>query len=298
MRAAALEFLRRPDVGGSGQLIAWSQLTRGFVVDGRRIPLAIQRGIFTPRRCLAPLSILAAAARPGRPRRYADEWTSDDLIRYRYQGEDPQAPDNIGLRRALVDHLPLVYLEGRSPGRYRAEFPVHVVADDPATLSVLIDPADAVVALALPEAASLDAPTRAYRRRLVRQRLHQRAFRDRVVRAYRERCAICGLRHEELLDAAHIVADRDPAGEPLVPNGLALCKLHHAAFDGYLLGVRPDLRVELRPDILLESDGPMLRHGLQLVDRQRLTVLPWRSAERPDPDRLAHRYREFRDRIA
>jgi hypothetical protein len=28
-----------------------------------------------------------------------------------------------------------------------------------------------------------------------------------------------------LLEAAHIVADRDPEGEPRVSNGLALCKL-------------------------------------------------------------------------
>ena len=54
------------------------------------------------------------------------------------------------------------------------------------------------------------------------------------------------LRHQELLEAAHIVADRDPEGEPKVRNGLALCKLHHAAFDCHIIGVNPDYRVEDR----------------------------------------------------
>jgi hypothetical protein len=59
-----------------------------------------------------------------------------------------------------------------------------------------------------------------------------------VLRAYRDCCAVCRLRHEELLDAAHILPDGHPRGEPVVRNGLALCKLHHAAFDRHILGIR------------------------------------------------------------
>src|SRR5207249_358465 len=90
------------------------------------------------------------------------------------------------------------------------------------------------------------------------------------------------LRHEELLDAAHILPDGHPRGEPVVPNGLALCKLHHAAFDRHVLGVRPDLTVELRPDVLREPDGPMLKCGLQGFQDARL-LLPRDPALRPDP---------------
>jgi hypothetical protein len=43
-------------------------------------------------------------------------------------------------------------------------------------------------------------------------------------------------------------------GDPTVSNGLALCKLHHSDFDGHILGVRPDLVVEIREDILREKD--------------------------------------------
>ena len=51
---------------------------------------------------------------------------------------------------------------------------------------------------------------------------------------------LCKLRHAELLDAAHIIADANDEGLPIVPNGLALCKIHHAAFDKNIIGISPD----------------------------------------------------------
>ena len=130
--------------------------------------------------------------------------------------------------------------------------------------------------------------------RLTRQRLHQLVFRQRVLRAYRNSCSVCRLRHVELLDAAHILPDADPRGDPLVPNGLVLCKLHHAAFDRHIIGLRPDLIVEVRHDILEEVDGPMLRHGLQELQGNRLLVIPGRRDERPNPEFLAERSERFR----
>jgi putative restriction endonuclease len=97
---------------------------------------------------------------------------------------------------------------------------------------------------------------------LVRQRIHQQAFRERVVAAYRSQCAMCRLRHASLLDAAHIVPDSEE-GEPAVSNGLALCKLHHAAFDNFLVSVTPDYSIQVRASVLEEEDGPILEHGLK-----------------------------------
>jgi len=48
-----------------------------------------------------------------------------------------------------------------------------------------------------------------------------------------------------LLDAAHIVSDADEGGEPIVPNGLRLCSIHHHAFNEDLVGVAPNLRVHV-----------------------------------------------------
>jgi putative restriction endonuclease len=69
---------------------------------------------------------------------------------------------------------------------------------------------------------------------------------------------MCRLRHTPLLDAAHILPDRDERGNPEIPNGLSLCKIHHSAYDVGILGVDPDCRIHLRSDVLEEHDGPML----------------------------------------
>jgi putative restriction endonuclease len=138
------------------------------------------------------------------------------------------------------------------------------------------------------------APERRYTRRLTLQRLHQVLFRPVVLRAYNSSCAICGLTQVKLLDAAHILPDRHPNGEPVVSNGLALCKLHHAAYDADMLGIRPDYTVEVRADILAETGGPMLLHGLQEMHGIKIT-LPRSRYDRPDRHRLEERYAEFRN---
>ena len=106
-------------------------------------------------------------------------------------------------------------------------------------------------------------------------------------------CALCRLRHTELLDAAHITPDIEEEGDPVVSNGLSLCKLHHAAFDNFFFTVTPDYRVEVRPSILGESDGPMLIIGLQDINGS-LIQLPTRAAQRPDVARLEKRLEIFR----
>ena len=73
---------------------------------------------------------------------------------------------------------------------------------------------------------------------------------------------------------------------------MSLCRLHHAAFDRLLLGVHPSYVIHVRRDILEEVDGPMLRHGLQGLEGQRI-VVPRRVVERPDEVRLGARWEEF-----
>jgi putative restriction endonuclease len=166
-----------------------------------------------------------------------------------------------------------------------------VVADDPASQTFTVACED--VALLWPELAPTvvgDVRRRFVTRRAL-ARLHQAAFR--VIRAYREQCSVCHLRHLQLLDAAHILADAHAEGEPVVANGLSLCKIHHAAFDANILGVRPDYVIEIRRDVLTETDGPMLTHGLQEHHGGAL-FLPHAVHERPSTERLALRYEEFR----
>ena len=55
---------------------------------------------------------------------------------------------------------------------------------------------------------------RRYEATEVRRRIHQGAFRERVLLGYQRRCAFCNLAHEELLDAAYITPDSASHGEP------------------------------------------------------------------------------------
>jgi putative restriction endonuclease len=61
----------------------------------------------------------------------------------------------------------------------------------------------------------------------------------------------------------HIVPDVETAGIAAVVNGLALCAIHHLAFDRNLLGIDPDGVVHIAGRLLREIDGPMLQTGLQ-----------------------------------
>lgn len=193
----------------------------------------------------------------------------------------------------MRQQIPLVYFHGIVPGRYIASWPVYIVGDDPGALTFTVAVDERQLAFTAPA----DDPEVDIRRRYVtrqeRYRVHQQAFRERVLAAYREHCAICRLRHQELLEAAHIIADADPEGEPKVSNGLALCTLHHAAFDSHMIGVRPDYRVEVRVDVLEEIDGPMLKHGLQGFHGS-LLLVPIRESLRPDRRFLEERYALFR----
>lgn len=86
--------------------------------------------------------------------------------------------------------------------------------------------------------------------------------------------------------------DRDERGRPEVPNGLALCKIHHTSFDAQILGIDPDLRIHVREDIQRERDGPMLRHGLQAMAGALIQV-PRPQQLRPRPEYLEVRFAEF-----
>jgi putative restriction endonuclease len=240
------------------------------------------------------LSITTAPPSLRKPPPYDDRISQDSLLRYRYRGSDPQHPENVGLRLLWQARIPLIYFYGVIPGKYYPVFPAWIVADNPAALEVTVEADDPASSAAIFDGSAVfDAPDRRrYVTREVEQRLHQHVFRERVVAAYGCRCAICRLKHGELLDAAHIVEDKDPRGVAEVCNGLALCKLHHAAFDGNFLGITPDYVIRLRDDIRQEHDGPMLIYGIQAFHDQKIRT-PRQPALRPNRDLLAERFARF-----
>ena len=290
VRTAAFGWLAS-QVSGEEGVVSRDVIARGFEFGGERVRFVGPQGIFKPVMMDLPLSITTSPNSP-----YDDEMGADKLLRYKYRGEDPYHRDNVGLRTAMEYRLPLVYFHGLVPGRYMAIWPVYVVGDAMGALefsvtceaSTLIDPVFSLQ----DEGEPFGELKREYVATEVQRRIHQGAFRERVLRAYRNQCAFCALQHVELLDAAHITPDSALHGEPVVSNEMSLCRLHHAAFDRLMLGVHPSYVIHVRRDILEEVDGPMLKHGLQGLQGQRI-LAPSRRVERPDEGRLGERWEQF-----
>jgi putative restriction endonuclease len=273
-------------------------LRAGFIFQGERIPLLNpQRGIFKPRAMRFLLSIRTVFPRAGNRVWYDDQrevhnqiYGGNESVDYAFMGDDPDAADNRWLREAADQGIPLVYFLGIAPGAYQAILPAFISGWDPQNLKaqvVFSDPSTA--SLQPPE----DATERRYGLRTVKQRLHQAQFRAAVIAAYDGRCALSRLPEARLLDAAHIVADADERpGQPVVPNGLPLSKIHHAAFDAHLIGIDPDYRLHVSQQLLSQRDGPVLE-ALKSLNGQ-VIHLPRRDRDRPDRDRLAARFEIFR----
>lgn len=276
-----------------------------FKLDGSLAQVMdFNRGIWNPSALSSTLSVVSDAHQGGRiwgagGRTYADRINMDTgLLEYSFQAGNPSAGANIKLRMAIQTGMPIFVLRKYGPNFYVPIFPSYVVGEDLERKLVFIAMEDSIRTAF--QVGGSDALDKAYVERVVRQRVHQPMFRARVMQAYtlpsrsgssRPTCAICRLQHPELLDAAHIVADAD-AGEARVTNGLALCKIHHAAYDENLVGIAPDYRVHVNHDLLAEVDGPMLTHGFQAMHLEKL-ALPERHADWPSPENLEQRFEVF-----
>ena len=114
------------------------------------------------------------------------------------------------------------------------------------------------------------------------------AFRDEVLRAYQRRCAVCDFDirvEDELLglEAAHI--QWHAAGGPdIVPNGLALCVVHHKALYRGALGLQHDEEGRLK--ILISSEVSGLSGAVRwLLDFHHQPLRrPQHRAWEPRPD--------------
>ena len=296
MRVAAFgQVLRLSELQNN---ITRAELRRGFTYEGERIPLVNpQRGIFKPRQMRYLLSITTVYPSPGKRVWYDDQrqvhsqiFESREAVDYAFMGTNPDAADNRWLREALENRVPVIYFLGVAPGLYQAIIPTYISGWDANALKARIvfgiqDQADYVA----PESVN----ERRYALQTVKQRLHQASFREAVITAYNGRCALSGLPEQRLLDAAHIISDKDERlGQPVVPNGLPLSKIHHAAFDAHLIGIDPDYRLHVSGRLLDQHDGPMLEALKQLNGE--MIHLPTRTKDYPDRDRLARRYEQFK----
>lgn len=68
----------------------------------------VLKGIWKPRVLNLPLSITTAPVMANQPRPYDDGFEANGLFRYRYREENPNHPDNSGLREIMLRRMPPV----------------------------------------------------------------------------------------------------------------------------------------------------------------------------------------------
>lgn len=193
---------------------------------------------------------------------------------------------------------PLVYFHGIEPGKYLATWPVYIISDDQSSLTFKIAVDDAIPTFEYSEIsisrqiAEVSDARHAHLTATVKVRLQQRSFREKVLDAYQSQCAFCRLKHRELFDAAHIIPDNMPDGKSTIENGMSLCKLHHSAYDSFIIGVTPEYIIQVREDILEEEDGPVLQHALKGLHKTKL-ILPNLKTQYPSREALERRYSRY-----
>lgn len=264
-----------------------------FVYDGETVRLIDpQGGIWNPGASWTASPALSATLSINTTLSgiYDDQEVADGLWRYDYQSGGVEGK-NTKLRKAWELQLPIIWFRQQEIGRRYVPYLVYVIDDFPELGYCLISP-DLSLSLAIKTG---DEIQKRYALREMKQRLHQPAFRAKVLSAYGVRCAVCNLQMGALLEGAHITPDSDPNSSTKVNNGICLCKIHHSAYDATLLGIDTDFSIHIRADVMQESDGPMLKYGLQEMHGKDL-ILPSQQDHWPDLSRLSHRFHEFEEK--
>jgi len=239
------------------------------------------------------LSVKTTKPKQGRIARYDDVVGSDGYFSYAFQGNDPGNHDNSALRESFEDQSPLIYFYALVPGLYQILYPSYIIDWDPRALRCTVAVGSSQeLALVSEVRESGDRIDRRYSTIEAKVRLHQAEFRELVLAAYGRRCAISGLPIPDLLEAAHIIPDRDERGRPEIGNGICLSTLHHTAYDRNLLGIDPDGRIHVARRVLEQHDGPTLEMAIKEYHEHKIH-LPRHIEDRPNRDYLAERFELF-----
>ncbi len=125
--------------------------------------------------------------------------------------------------------------------------------------------------------------------------LRNRAFRQAILESYGYRCAVCGMKiyspntRQWEVEAAHIVP-RSSNGKDDILNGIALCHLHHWAFDvgWFTLEDNFTIRASKRINELPADFGNLWDYNFmeQLSNENLLIFLPEKKEIHPHPNAI------------
>lgn len=186
----------------------------------------------------------------------------------------------------------------------RGGFPPDLLAalrDDPQLVAMI---AQRIVDAHFPESirndvlAAVGLPTEAVGMMSAQEQARRRdpAFREKVLLAYQYRCAVCGhdlrLGRQTIgLEAAHIKWFQ-ARGPDVVPNGIALCSMHHKVFDLGAFTILPDTYQIVFSQHLNGSDEAAAR---MLAYQGAGLIMPQSNEYLPKPEFLAwHRKEVFK----
>ena len=276
-----------------GDNIPWSAISQGFTVHGEKILLSSRaEGIFKPAQMQrGVISIKTTVPREGRINMYADSTESDGTFAYALKGNDPNEPRNLGLRACLENRWPVIYFYAVAESVYKAIYPCFIEGIDTDAMMCRVSVAADLSSPNLQDSEAWRIERR-YVLRTTKARLHQAEFRDQVLTAYGERCAMTALPVPELLEAVHIVPDNHELGVASIENGICLSRVHHRAFDANLIGVTPDYTVHVSKRLMALQDGVILESGLKALHGQELH-LPRKKKNWPRKELLALRFEQF-----
>ena len=299
IRAQAFTALEELLVAAGGRL-PWNQIAQGFTYQGEKIHFAGRAlGIFKPKQMTAALSVKTSRPRPGRASWYRDQDIDIDattgLLSYDLQ-QTAAHPSNRDLLRAYERRAPLIYFRAVEPSLYEAIWPVWIEDFSIREQRVLLAAVDVkrggVSSVLAGNPLQVAERERTYSLVTARHRNHQAWFSSRTKAAYGYRCAFSGLPLGSLLVGAHIKSD-EHGGPASVTNGICMSTLHHAAFDRYLIGVDPDLRIHVSDRVIEARDGPLL-HSLQALAGNRLGT-PVETGAHPNREFLEWRFSNFQN---
>lgn len=289
---AAMQWFEAQQMSGH-ELLTHKELMEGFSWHGHRFRLTHQsQGIWKPQPFAAALTFKTAAPTPGKEAPYADRIDDSGLLRYKFSETKKWAND--AMKVAAQRRYPLAWLVGikSTPSTlfYYARFPAYIVDIDNRNTEFII----AINETTPSSSDHKDSGKieKKYVSRWTKERIHQHDFREHVLSAYQISCAVCDLPHAQLLEASHIIADSKEAGVPEVSNGLALCRLHHTAYDRHLLGIDADRRIHVATRAK-SIETARLQTGLLRFEGHSLTHVPVSKQMHPDGDRLAEHFDDF-----